>query len=89
MTTHHAQTALRYLDGYTPRSEDVAFVHAQLETAEQLERLANMAERAMVSVEAMKKTVSEGADSVTAYFAPNGKADSFIRFVASRFGIDL
>ena len=93
VTTHHAQTAMRYLDEIDNHKYDLegtsALVHAQLETAEQLERLANMAERAMVSVEAMKKTVSDGADSVAAYFAPNGKADAFIKFIASRFGIDL
>lgn len=47
MSTHHKQTALRYLDnmGMETDLHASALVHAQLETAAQIERLADAADR--------------------------------------------
>lgn len=61
MSTHHKATALRYLDHEEPRT---ALVHAELETAAQIERMAD-------GLEAIKKTLDEiGAMAIV--FLQNG-----------------
>jgi hypothetical protein len=45
MPTHHTQTALRYAETLSPHHGDCAIMHAQLETAAQIERIADTVER--------------------------------------------
>lgn len=74
MPTHHAQTALRYLEKATnepviaPEALGTALVHAQLETAAQIERLAD-------GMEAVKKDLDNTFDAVVQWIMSGGIAN--------------